>query len=316
MSATLPLEEAEPGAFTIRLAPGTESFLLRISGGDARPLFPTIMVDPDLVYPGSIVVPRLEPVRYEALVEATTPSGRIQVADAVVTLRSHDVFGDIPDVTGTFRATATTDAQGRFAADVLPGTYDVIVTPAQGDLAVVAQRVRIEGGNEVVRGQLFTVPQRARLSGSLEVWDGRPVVGATARAAALRRPLTIDDVAGAFNRSTDTTTDANGLFTLRLDTGAYDVTVRPPSGSRFPWVVSPDWAFHDSDSEQHGAFVLPAPVPLRGLVHGLDGSPLSGAELKAYILVDDAAGDTRAIEVGRAVTGLEGTYELLLPPHL
>jgi hypothetical protein len=317
MTSTLPLQTTEDGSFTIRLAPDAGPFILRVSGGEARPLFPTLSVDPDLVYPGSVVVPQLEPVRYEGRVEADPPSGRTVLEGAVVSLRSHDVFGDLPDVTGTFRATVTTDADGLFAVDVLPGTYDVIVTPSgHAELAVVAHGVRIEGENDTVRGQLFTVPPRARLGGSLEVMDGRPVPGVTLRATALGRMVGFEDVVGPFNRSTEAITDVHGLFTVHLDVGAYDLTFRPPSGSGFPWVVSPDRVVRDYGEVETRSFHLPAPVPLRGVVARGDGMPLSGAEIRAYALVESFGSDVRAIEVARAVTGTDGDYELLLPPRL
>jgi hypothetical protein len=315
MTSTLPLLESSAGSFEIRLAPGSGPFVLRVSAGDDRPLFPTLTIDPDLEYPGSVVVPQLVPVRYEGIVEAETSEGRVALDEAIVSMRSQDVFGDLSGITGTFRATVTTDAQGRFVVDVLPGTYDVVVTPAgHTELAVLAQRVRIEGGNEEVRGQLFSVPARARLSGSVQVADGRPMPEATVRASALRWAMDADDAVGPFNRSNDTTTDGHGMFTLHVDTGVFDITARPPAGSRFPWAVSPAWVFDSYGLALVEQIKLFAPVPMRGRAHSSDGMPLGGAEVRAFGILEGPEGTVRAVEVGRAAVDAEGAYELLLPP--
>ncbi|MFW6067520.1 MAG: carboxypeptidase-like regulatory domain-containing protein [Myxococcota bacterium] len=315
----------EDGAFTVHLTPGAELFVLQVTGGSERPLFPTLTIDPALVPPGTVEVTRLEPVRYEGLVEARTPSGAGPVPNAVVTLRSEDLYGDQEEVTGTFRAMATTDGEGRFSVEVLPGTYDVVIAPpgafesSSGTVAselgvLVEAGVRIEAGNDTIRGQLFTVSPREQVGGYVETADGRPVGGAAVQASALGMLLPAVP-ASPYNRSSDTVTDGNGLFDLRVDAGAYDLSIKPPSGSGFPWLVHPGWWVGTGEAPEVTAFTMPAPVPLRGSVMAADGTPLAGAEVRAHGVVEDPDRTLRTVPLGRAIVAEDGSYELLLAPR-
>lgn len=327
MTATVPPEASDPGSFALHLSPGAGPFVLRITAGAERPLFPTLLLDPDQSFPGELLVPRLEPVTYEGVVEASSIAGGGPVADAVVKLRSEDLFGDESDIEGTFRTTVTTDADGRFTAEVLPGTYDVIVSPSGGGTmgtssaaadttgrlgVLVHSGVRIEATDTTVRGQLFVVPARSQLGGEVRAFDGRPMVGATVQASALGW-LVEGSPESRFNRSSDATVDGSGLFDLRLDVGVFDLSVRPPSGSGFPRVVMPEWTMSAPSGIVTGQLGVPAPVPVRGVVRSADGTALPGAEVKAYTVLATAE-EPRGVTLGRAVTDADGSYELLLAP--
>lgn len=328
MTATAPPEESEPGHFTLHLSPGAGPFVLRITAGADRPYFPTLTLDPELSFPSELVVPDLEPVTYEGVVEASSVAGGGPVGDAVVKLRSEDLFGDESAIRGTFRTTVTTDEDGRFTAEVLPGTYDVIVSPSGGGAmsgsegatgttgklgVLVHSDVRIETTDTAVRGQLFMVPLRSQLGGEVRSFDGRPMVGTTVQATALGRSIEAHPES-QFNRSSNAVVDGSGLFDLRLDVGVFDLSARPPGGSGFPRVVMPEWTMSSPGSLVSRRIDVPAPVPVRGVVRSADGTALAGAEVEAYTVVRDVEETPRSVTLGRAVTGADGSYELFLAP--
>ena len=328
--------DSAPGEFRLAIDPTVESWSLRITGGADRPLFPTLTADPDYFYPDEIghvriLVPTLVPVRYVGTVEPELSAGTGGLEGASVTLRSVDVFDDATNVSGAFEASATTDARGRFTVDVFPGTYDVIIAPPTGmelptpgaPQAPVAQLgillvegVRIERPEtgDTIMGQLFQLPERARLGGEVRTPDDRVMPGANVHAEPLAwiAGMGVTNAAARYNRSSDAVTDATGQFALRLDVGSYDVEIRPPAGSGFPWIVNPDRTFASS-ARVSEILELSAPVPVTGAVLlGHDGVPLSGAEVRAYAIIEND-GQVRAVGIGRATTQPDGSYTLLLP---
>lgn len=321
------------GEFTIHVDPGAAPWVFRISGGpDAT--YPTLLADPSYFFPdmtGSvrILVPMLTDVFYEGRVFPEDVSLGTGVANAVLTFRSIDVFDDTTGVTSSYRTTATTDSSGRYSLRIFPGTYDVIVTPpaevtvpgsetpVPSPLGIVIEegleiRLPTEGGE--LRGQGFELPTRPRVRGEVVTSDGRTVSGASIDATALARPGAV--AAALYNRSASSTTDEAGAYDLRLDFGAYDLTVKPAPESGFSWLVAPGQRFAAPEVVHN--FELAAPVPLTGRVDPADSAApaVAGAEIRAWALVEEPEGGTRAVPVGRTTTRDDGTYMLLLPSRL
>lgn len=323
------------GSFTLHVQP-SGPYVLRVSGGDEESPFPTLIADPSYFFPDdtgfvTVLVPRPAAVVYIGSVE---PAGRPgePVQGAVVTLRSVDVFDDTTGVSGSYQTTAPTDADGRFRATVFPGSYEVVIAPPSGmalpgdaqvsypDLGVLAETVRIErpgDGVDSIMGQLFELPGRAVLGGTVLSPDGRQMPGTTVQADALGRIPEGFDAATRYNRSGNATTDATGQFRLPLDFGMYDVLVKPPTETGFPWAVAPGLTF-GSGTEFRNDFELSVPVPLSGAVTSgsASGPTLPGAEVRAWAIVESAEGTLRSVRVGRATTGDAGKFTLLLPSRL
>ncbi len=328
-AVTAPASSETPGEFEVHLDPGAASFVLRISGGPDEPLYPTLLADPAYFFPDEtgyarILVPMLSRITYRGRV--TPKDDATGVPNAVLAFRSVDVYDDTTGVTSSFRTTVTTGPSGTFEAEIYPGTYDIVVTPppemrdASGDepvastLGVLFETLRIlppAMGDELV-GQTFELPQRARLGGTVQTSDGRQVPGTTVQAVALNRPGEVP--AAPYNRSSDAVTDATGQFTLPLDLGSYDVTVKPPAESGFPWRIAPAMSFGSSTVIQN-TFEIEAPVPLSGTVIGPgDEAPaLAGAEIRAWVIFEEDGGAVRALPVARTTSREDGSYTLLLP---
>lgn len=313
-----------PGEFTLRFVPSSGPYVLRIIAGEDRPLFPTVTVDPRYLYPDEenmarVLVPALQSVQYIGTVEAMSPVG-MKVEGASLIFRSEEVLDANTQVTGIFHATATSGRDGKFEVSLLPGTYEVVVTPPSGaDMGVLVESVHIAApaGGGSLMGQLFELPPRAHLGGTVFTSDRRAMAGATVQAFALGATMEQPrSPAAAYNRSNDTVTHATGLFDLPLDVGTYDLVIKPPSGSGFPWIVSPEFVIGEGERVLSGAFEFAAPVPLHGTVESMPGVPVVGVELRAYAIVDAPEGGSRAIQIGTATSDEEGEYMLLLPPFI
>ncbi|MDH5492231.1 MAG: hypothetical protein OEY14_09780 [Myxococcales bacterium] len=316
------------GAFELVIAPGATPFVFVVTAGEGRPLFPTVSADPALFFPGEtprILVPRLTPVRYVAQVE----DGRAQpVGGATIDFSSSDVFDETLQLGGSFRTSAETLAAssleadagaldpdaGRFEVDLLPGTYDVVITPSGDDLGIFVGRLVVVPSDTPVNGMVFVVPDRSRLGGSIETEDARPVAGAMVRATPLTNHLERPE--SQHNRTSEAQTDATGRFDLPLDVGCYDLTIRPLEGTAFPWIVAPDLRFVDADVIYEDHFRVLLPVPLEGTVTSPDGAPMAGAEIRAYAILEGDTAQPRTVQIGEAISGEDGRYLLLLPPRL
>jgi hypothetical protein len=323
-----------PGHFEIRLAPGTESWFFSINASTERiqegHLAPTFLVDPSGLIEEDGVVRILMPsdigersFRYAGTVESVPTQG---IEGATLTFVALDVVDDVTGVIGTFRNMATTNdcedpkTCGRFQIDLLPGTYEVVVTPGS-EYGVLREMLRIDDvdGDGQVQGQSFQVPTRAPYAGSVRTQLGEPMFDALVRGQARGSTFggTLSDVA-VFARSNESYTDANGYFNLPLDVGLYDVVVEPPAGTNWPWALGLDRAIGGSAAPIDDVFELGTPVPLTGraVYESGTGAPLGNAVVNAYAIIETSTGDTRTVQIGRATTDMDGQFTLLLPPSL
>ena len=304
------------GEFSLRIAPGVESYVLRVGAGPERPVFPTIVIDPAfLAGDFRIRVPRTRTIQYEGIVE--TASER-SVAGATITFRSEDILDDDDGIRGSFEITVTSADDGTFSTELLAGEYEVVVTPlpssANGtEYAVTSERLTIdppEGVSEL-RGQLFTVPRVTTLGATVRTFDGRELAGATIEASALAR-LTADSRASQYNRTRTATTEATGLASVPLDVGVYDVTVKGGAGSRFAWFIETDVSVTAPGDTRVERFELQPPVPIFGDMRTADGRPLVDAEVRAFGRTESG----RYVEIARGRSDADGAYRLLLPPSI
>ncbi len=309
------------GGFALGLSSGATGWVFRIGPGADSPITPTFTVDPAYLFPDStgavrILVPNVTPVTYRGFVEDAHTGDPI--AGAALTLRSDDVVDGATGVVGSFSATTTADADGQFEVQVLPGTYQVVVTPSSsGRLGILDQTVHIvpPAGTWMVQGQVYDLPRRLVLGGKVVAPDGRTMSGATVQALALGSMPSGLPPAARYNRSTNTVTDPTGQFGLSLDVGAYDLMIKPPVDSGFPWIVSRDLVIGASSGTTARDFDFAAPIPVQGELKAADGTPVVGAEVEAFGILDGSDGPS-AFQIAHTVTGPDGSYQLLLPPGL
>lgn len=319
---------APAGSFSILIDVGAlESYVLRIRSSAGEALVPTFTVDPRYLFPdmggvAHILVPDVaSAVCYRGAVEADLPDHmRALAGNTVLSFRSTVIMDAATGVVGTVESTVTADAGGHFEASLLPGTYDIVLTPVgRSDAAVLAPdpvTISPPMGTDCLMGQTFVLPQRATLGGQVRTPDGRTMEGATVQALALNREATGRAFAGGrFNRSSEAVTDPTGRFGLRLDLGSYDIVVKPPTDSGFPWSIATGQEFGAVGAVLARDFEFAAPVALAGTVLDESGAPVAAAEVAAFGIVEDAGG-IRSVPIGRAVTDTNGRYTVLLPPTL
>ncbi len=317
------------GHFEIRIDPNVTSYVLRITAGPDRPEFPTFDIDPRYLFPDAdrlrILVPHLAPIAYVGRVERQVATGLPElVSGATVSLVSTDVSDAETRVTGTFRTTVRTGDDGTFEAHVPPGSYEVVVTPpADSPLGVLAIKdVRIlSAADGTTRGQTFTLMERATFAGDVVTSDGRFMRGATVQATANGAAALEDEqheelLAARYNRSSDAVTGENGSFALKLDIGTYDLAIKPPPESGFPWIVAPDLVIGFAESTVANRFEFGAPVPLSGTLRDANGDIVRGAEVRAYGVLGGENDVRRSVLIGRAISDEQGHYMLLLPSEI
>lgn len=335
--------DAERFRLEIRVAPGT---LLATKAADAgcdasTPPFPifNVLEDQLAVDPSGVTRIRLpdapQRIRYEGTVELC---GGDDIDPAVVgnlpiALRSTKLLMEQPPgLVASYNATTSASydpgaREFRFCVGVLQGEYDIVVTPAASmHCALFAEHRLIKPPTDEANasGMQLLLPNPQYVMGALQTVETAPLKGAGVDGIALGRTGTVgfsdtDDRVTRFNRSQQTTSDGQGSFKLLVDFGSYDIVIKPPAGSGFPWQIRYDVEIGDQATTE----VLPArismvpPVALEGTLRSAGSaadSRLDGATIDAYALVSDGLDGRRAINIGKTTANADRHFLLLLPP--
>ena len=238
----------------------------------------TFVVDPVGLFEDGGLVSILTPavdraVLYRGTVETVPEAGSRPLPDAVIRFTSVDILDDTTGIVGSYTTSTESEADGSFEARLLPGTYEVVITPVdlEGEFAVLRREDIVinptgepppAGADWTIMGQLFQVPERGRFSGTILTASAEGMRNAEVRARSLAddRDGTLDSAA-LYARSSTTLSDFEGRFGLRLDIGTYDVVVQPPRETNFPWTILPP--IEIGGSEAFGRDIeLASPVPI------------------------------------------------------
>jgi hypothetical protein len=228
----------------------------------------------------------------------------------------------------------TTDVSGRYAVELFPGTYRIVIVPegatddgsvvpganSPRQLALTERQHKIES-EPTQTLDLIAAKTRAIEGVATAGPDGVPAQGATLEASPLR-----DSALGVLRgvlaapstpaRASAPVDDATGKFTLVLDPGDYDFALKPAAASNFAWWILP--AIHVLTSEMPGRVdaiypQLSYPVPLGGTIsvtmQDKTSQPLRNAIVQAYALTEG-----KVTQVATARTDDMGRYRLALPP--
>ena len=294
-----------------------------------------------------VELPKLpEPVEYHAVVKSCLDaklSGEMPVALRTSSLifdssaASGTTSTSLSPVTGKFETetSATWDPDLgtlSFCARVPPGDYTVLVTPmANLSCEVFAER-RLLTPQSSVDADLdeqqapdeLQLHRPAMLSGRVYTPDRMPMANATVNLVALHRSFALSEdnrSVLSFNRSRQATTTPDGMFSVPVDLGSYDVIVKPPAQSNYAWRVLYDIDVGKRMATFSTEVMLSAPVVITGKLryeagNARDQSSLASADVHAYTLVDEGKPSERSVEVARGQADASGNVTLLMPPQL
>ncbi len=236
-----------------------------------------------------------------------------------------DVSDGLSTATATYSVAADTDANGKATLALIPSAmgnrvYQVAVSPpVTSDFEATITSVSV-ASTDGYAAPLVLAP-RARVTGRVLAPDNSPVKNlmvvptpATV-AAALVSPSSM----GLVTAASSGLTDAQGQFVLRLDTGAYDFGLIPPSNTSLPlhWV---DGQQISSDIDLPDV-TLPAGASVVGRVTDSLGQPLIGADVRIYSVVPPKANCSTADDtclapprlIAEGISVASGTVPVLLP---
>jgi hypothetical protein len=206
-----------------------------------------------------------------------------------------------------------TDAEGRYAVRLPAGTYDVVVVPEDGSGYGVAISQRQITDEPIQQGKSLQAARQPLLQGKVRLADGRALSNADVEA---RPSIQIDPPSpfAAMQRVARGRTAADGSFSVRVDPGFYDVAIKPEEGSRFPWLVTVARRVEDRDLLLEDQ-VVRLPFDASQTIFDPTGSSvIRGALVRAYALPDLTGGRARFVEIGRARTTDDGSYEMFFSP--
>jgi hypothetical protein len=246
-----------------------------------------------------------------------------------VTLRARSV--DLGPSAMAWRAELSTDVEAtpgegssfEFCVDLPAGDYAIVVTPPAMLPCELFAEQRVVGSPDGESGTAnVALMDSPVVIGSVD-FSGNPVVSAVIEARSLGREGAVqlkDEAASltAYNRSRQTTTDELGEFSLPLDIGSYDITVRPPASSGYAWAVLSNATFGRRSQSLPVPITMTPPLPLDCKISFEAGSQiaLGGAEIAAYAEIETEGGGLRAVPIGAAVADDQGRFTLLLPAEI
>ncbi len=307
-------ETDENGRVAIRIGEFASDYLIRVTSGVGRDPFPAVSVDPKLVFANDpdnkrIFIPRLNRVQYTGRVRDSDGSA---VPGATVRFLSTGIFGGAQlGLEGSFSASATTDEEGRFGAELLPGFYSVTVTPpedVENSWGVLSAEALV--GEEITATESLVVPPQVGLRGWVTTFRDETAIGVTvlARARAARE-------ATATHRSQEAVSNDLGAFAMSVDVGLYDINVKPSSETGFAWLVEPELVMDPGSAESIRGYRLQPPIPVQGVLRTHDGEVVPNALVRAYVLTGTEGSTTRPIQVAETLSGDDGSYRLLIAPR-
>jgi hypothetical protein len=199
-----------------------------------------------------------------------------------------------------------------------PGTYTAAVIPGtDSELAVASFSFTL--GTVGIAHQL-TLEDRPEVSGRLTTSEGNPVPGARLTAvfySCLGGPVQVPE------RRFDTTSDADGAFSLLLDPGYYLFILSPPEGSGLPRTLLDGITV---DSPQVRLLRFADPIALTGQISGAASQGTSGADntgtdsgatpipgIKLEFYSASGSGPASREPLATGYSDAEGRYLLVLP---
>jgi hypothetical protein len=304
------------GSFQLLLAPEPAGSLVTVeltplNQTGADPWYTSSPLDPTMNRTlAPIMLPAYSSPNFFTLIVHSGSDAPDAVGGALV--RAQVILGSSAAGATDFQATGTTSGPtatggGSVTLALLPGTnntplpYDLtVIPPANSPYATrCIQAVNvIFGGTASAPSSLTTVALTPRpvLAGTVRDSAGNPVSSVAVTATAGPGPT-----GGCTNTpavSSSTVADLNGMFSLPLDPGTYQLDYDPPAGAPVPRLTEPELTIPPTGVAQLTHDVaLPAAALVKGTVLGPDGAGLPSATVRIFRVLctgqDDCFGPTR-----------------------
>ncbi|HTR79854.1 MAG TPA: hypothetical protein VMH39_17200, partial [Gemmatimonadaceae bacterium] len=270
---------------------------------------------------------------YPQLPAPVTVTGRVVTTagapvPAQIVFEAHSITATLPlgtnvadtsnfEFTGYATAAVNPSAGGAatYSAVLPQGTYRVSVHPltTASEVTIVDPAVI----DDTSSGELtLTVDVQRTARGTAVVADGRPLAGATIDLLPIGCADNETDAATppiasstwCLPRPLQAPTASDGSFRLAVDPGAFYLRVKPADGSRLPWVVQPFSMAAGSPPMVIPSITVPAPTSVGLTLVDPGGNQLIHAVVRAFWLPNQGS----AYELGNAITGVDGRYDLYL----
>jgi hypothetical protein len=220
-----------------------------------------------------------------------------------------------------YRVHTQSGVDGYFKVTLIPGGYLVAARPSLDDgnaMAIETPKEWPVAPDTDCCGRTIEAPLKAQLVGQASTPLGDSFFGASV-VSTPTLPLPGPFLQSARDtdflpRSASSLVADDGSFAIGLDGGSHDFSIRPPSGSTFPWLLLPSLAVDLAlGGRDLGVLTVPYPVVVTGTIKASDGSPVARASVRAWIPL---GGDPDApyVQIGEVTTDADGNYMLPLPP--
>ena len=316
---------------------GTEIIRLQPPLGIAQPTYYVSMASLSLFSGGGEL-----PVPIGAVPPAISVSGRVETLDqaqavqAPIALLSTGFSTSNGGIWADYSATTQSDSSGQFSVTVPAGQYRVLVVPpGDGKHAVLDTQWSIQASPSDQAGRLLQVPGYSQIQGRIDASlrmsssESATIIAVPASALLFDKTSQIvamrNDYPGTRAASALFQPQSNPQFTLPLDMGRFDVSLRPPEG--LPWLVTPGRQVA-SGTNVLSDWTMPLPVPWSGTLlipskdPGASQNPtdLPSAVLRVYALIDDSnavvsepSQASAIVQIAEGRTQADASFQLELP---
>ena len=250
--------------------------------------------------------------------------GQTAAVPSTVTVIATSIAGVNAGTVAAFSRTVTSDQDGSFEVELLPGEYRVLVEPVKDGQAATEQRLTVSPAATSQAGWVFEVPTQGKLTGKMLDYGGSALEGILVQATSPSPSFAgsvIDLARGEGNlqpRAIGVASGVDGSFELFADPGRFDVVAQSQDTSGFPWAVRLEVSV-SSEGKSLGSLRMPLPQVLVGSLVSEDIGIVPSALIRAYAyvrmgkLTAEPSEATSVVPVAETRVDSDGNYRLLLP---
>ena len=295
------------GRFEIVLPPGDNTYTFRVSPGASGVAIPTaeysqrISGDEDVApfYLGEF--DQTNKVKLTGFVSGIDSAG-LAVFIPGATLAFSSVIRN-----GKFIASSLTGEVGNYEVDLLPGSYDLIITPtiiSSFALKHETFTINVSGRRDV------TLELKTMLTGRVRSQENGALLSGI-RVRAFRVQGLNSESATGLRYGMENITDADGRFLLNLDPGIYDISYIPTMESgRHRWTESNVPVSGRLKELSHD---FTATSEITGVIYNAQGQPFPGVSVEVYLNAPPENTTSRPVGFSRTLTDSYGRYRVMLP---